>query len=219
MPFTFNTRVTPLLSLWSTTRSSCVNCYRVHCAPTCRWCQEIGTEYSWKLWTLTRPSLITLHTKINTCIQRIWTFTTCRLFWIKQHETEVIRPQTTEKLKSRWHKTNTVRINITLRHNHFAVEKQEVLSILSVSVALVIQHAMRMRRIMSAVACLALPYFYTLPYKRDCFRKKVTEHQMCVLICSRNLSEILLILRRIKRDTFIHVHRSSCKVPVIRVRF
>jgi hypothetical protein len=56
-----------------------------------------------------------------------------------------------------------------------------------VFVALVIQHAKRMRRvILSSVAGLVLPYFSTLSHVRYDLRKKVTEHKMCVLIFSTN---------------------------------
>jgi hypothetical protein len=53
-----------------------------------------------------------------------------------------------------------------------------------VSVAVVIQHAMRMRHILCYVACPAVQYFSTLSHKRHDFPKTVTEYKMCVLIFS-----------------------------------
>jgi hypothetical protein len=93
---------------------------------------------------------------------------------------------------------------------------------LSVSVALVIQHAKRMRRIiLPPVASLSVPHFPTFFINGTIFGKNVTEHKMCILIFSTNLSEIFVILRRINRDIVVNVHtsRSSCKVLGITLRF
>ena len=50
-------------------------------------------------------------------------------------------------------------------------------------VALVIQRAKRMRRIvLSFVVCVALPHFSTLSHKRNNYRKNVIERTVCVLI-------------------------------------
>jgi hypothetical protein len=84
------------------------------------------------------------------------------------------------------------------------------------SVALVIQHVKRMRRIILwSVACLAVPYFSTLSHKRHDFRGKVIEHKMCVLIFCTTLVWRIFILGRIQRDIVINVHRSACKVPLL----
>jgi hypothetical protein len=61
---------------------------------------------------------------------------------------------------------------------------QNLLHILSVLLALIIQHARRMRRIMSSVACQNLSNFSALSHERQDFWNKVTEHKMRVLIFS-----------------------------------
>jgi len=92
-----------------------------------------------------------------------------------------------------------------------------------VSVALAIQHAMRMRRsILSTVACQALPYFSTSSYKRYDFRGWGRGELLNILICFNflyNFPPKDLILRKIQPDVIIHVHTSSCKVLLMLVRF
>jgi len=80
--------------------------------------------------------------------------------------------------------------------------------------ALYILYAKNMRR-MSSVTCLDLPHlFFTLPHKRQDFRKKIKLFSTkCVFRFSLQLfSELLLTVRRIRRDIIINVRRSSCKV-------
>ena len=81
------------------------------------------------------------------------------------------------------------RVRVTI----VGVEKQEVLQIMSVyvrvcsCVALVIQHAMRLRRIiLTSAAGLAQPYFPTLSNQGHGFRKRRIEHKMCVLVFFTN---------------------------------
>jgi len=51
------------------------------------------------------------------------------------------------------------------------------------------------------------------------FRKKLSDMKCVLWFSIQLLSEKFLILRRIQRDIIINVHRPSCKVPVILVRF
>jgi len=73
--------------------------------------------------------------------------------------------------------------------------------------------------LLSSVASPALPYFFTLSHKQHDFPEEVSEHKMCVLIFSttfvRNISDSKKNSERYDQN----VYWSSCKVPVIVVRF
>ena len=78
--------------------------------------------------------------------------------------------------------------------NHFCHRKaMSIIYSECVSVALFTRHSVHICHItLSSVACLSLPYFFTLSHKRHDFRqKKFTEHKMRVLIVPTTLSEKL----------------------------
>jgi len=81
----------------------------------------------------------------------------------------------------------------------------------SMSVVLVIQHAKRIGRIMSSVACSALHYFSTVSHKRRDFREKALLNIRVFWFSLQLSSEKFLILRRIQRDANINVQRSQVK--------
>jgi len=66
---------------------------------------------------------------------------------------------------------------------------------------------------------LAVPYFSTLRLKRNGFREKVIEHKMGILFSPQTLFETFDIVGSIERDIIINLHRPSCKVSGILVRF
>jgi hypothetical protein len=82
-----------------------------------------------------------------------------------------------------FHKPINVSKSVSLRRVRVTivfVEKEYLLAILSLSVTLHIHYAMRMRRIMSSVACLNLPYFSKLSHKRNDFQEKLQNKKYVV---------------------------------------
>jgi hypothetical protein len=91
-----------------------------------------------------------------------------------------------------------------------------------VPAALVIQHAMRMRRIiLSTMACPTVPYFSTCSHNRQDFWKggKKIEQKSYVVILATTFSLTFLILRSIERDITVTVRRSPCKYPLFLLDF
>ena len=91
---------------------------------------------------------------------------------------------------------------------------------LRVSVALVIQHGMRMRRIIFVILGLSgsTIFFHFYLINGTIFDKKLMNIKICVLSLQL-LSKTFLILRRSERDMIINLHLSSRKVPVILDRY
>ena len=89
--------------------------------------------------------------------------------------------------------------------------------------ALVVRHANRILTAsyyLSSVASLVLSYFSTFSHKQHDFRWGESLDIKGVFSMSvQLLSQTFLILRMIQRDIIISVHWSSCRVPVIFVRF
>jgi hypothetical protein len=89
-----------------------------------------------------------------------------------------------------------------------------------VFVALLIQHAMRMRRnILSSVASLSLPYVSTLSRKRDEFLvKNIIDHEICVVIFSIKFVWRISHHKKNWERYDLNVYWSLCKVPIQLVR-
>ena len=81
-------------------------------------------------------------------------------------------------------------------------------------------HALRMHRtILSSLSCPAVSCLSALSHKRQDFRKKLLNIKYAYWLSLQILSEIFPLLWRNQRYIIINVHRSSCKVLVIFVRF
>ena len=115
-----------------------------------------------------------------------------------------------------FNKRDNVRINVIPRRvRELGCLERAISSTYSeyIFVALVIQHAKHMRRIiLFSVASPAVTCFTTSTHRRHDFREKKILNTKCVFWFSlKLLPEIFLILRTSKRHTIKNVRWSSCK--------
>jgi hypothetical protein len=96
--------------------------------------------------------------------------------------------------------------------NHFAVESHKYYTFwMCVSVALVIQHALRTRRIVICGLSGCVVFFHIV-LNGTIFGKKGYWIKNCVFIFSANLPEILLIIRGLQPDIVVNLRRYSCQI-------
>jgi hypothetical protein len=113
---------------------------------------------------------------------------------------------------------------VTLKRVRVTIVPVEIAKyyIFRVSTALLIQHTMRMCRILIC-GLSGSTVFFPHSHKRHELRrggKKKLLNTNCVFWCSLQLlSETFLILRRTQRDTITNAQTPSRKVPVILVGF
>ena len=89
-----------------------------------------------------------------------------------------------------------------------------------VSVALIIQHAKRMRRTVVCGLFGSTVFSYIVSQMARFSEKNVIECKTCVLIfCTNFCFSIFLILRITERNIIINVYCSLCNVPVTDIRF
>ena len=87
-------------------------------------------------------------------------------------------------------------------------------------VGVVIQHAVRMLRIVSSVVFLVVQYFSTLSHKHYEFRKtKLLNTKSVFGFYTSLFSETFVTVERRTQVTLKNVNCSSCKVLVILLRF